>query len=206
MRLDAIDRRLGVPQSEDKEMKIQIRRSIQHVSIVIAILIALPIVKDGKTEFIQKAHAVVADGASRQLNQTAKVAVRSLWAERAWGYCSRFVRQVHEKALPSMVNYMRTNLFGGSAMETARMWRRMGRTRSLAQVQALGGIKGGDVLFQEYGSGGYGHVGMAVEVNGEIMVAENTTRNGNRWDNRTITPLNRFGRITAVGRFNGFNR
>lgn len=156
---------------------------------------------------VERAQAVVAPPAdAKRLDYVAQQAVRAPWAERTPGWCSRFVRQIHEISFPAKAAWLRANLFGAHAMATARLWRNMGYSKTLAQVNSLGGLRAGDVLFQEYGSGGYGHVGIVVNVLGKLYVSENTTRNGNRWDGRAVTPLSRFGGISSVGRLGGFGR
>jgi tape measure domain-containing protein len=116
------------------------------------------------------------------------------WAESATDSCSKWVRQVFAKSFGSKTG----NVFGSSATQTEQLWKRAGLTRSLAQVGGPKGLRPGDVLFQKKN-----HVGIYV---GNGLVAENTTRYGkNVRDARALTPLSKFGRISSVGRADGFS-
>lgn len=132
--------------------------------------------------------------------------VSANWSEHRPYYCSRWARQVVQQAIPQSAALVRAQLFGATAIETASKWRRSGLVRSYAFIQANGGLRAGDLLFQEMGSGGYGHMGVVVNTRTGLQVAENTTRYGRRYDYRAFTPISRFGTITGVGRISGFYR
>lgn len=143
-------------------------------------------------------------GGDTTIATTARDALNASWSEQAAGFCSRFVRQVFEKSIGSKTN----GLFGASAIESENLWKNAGLTRSVGQIKAQGGLKPGDVLFQGFGSKNakgkaMGHIGIVTvdPRTGKLAVAENTTRYGESNDNRHLTPLERFGRVTSVGRY-----
>lgn len=124
------------------------------------------------------------------------------WTETRANYCSRFVRQIMQRAFPRQAAYIDNALFGASSYESESMWLREGRARSYAWVSKNGGLKNGDVVFQKWSA--WGHVGIIVVKNGKYYVAENTIRYGYRYDHRALTPLKTFGAIRTVGRYAGF--
>lgn len=136
----------------------------------------------------------------KSLNNSALSGLRANWTTKQRYYCSKWVRQVVEHALPQQAIELRNRLFGYSANDTARKWRNYGLVSSLAHIMARGGLRAGDVVFQEFGSGGYGHVGIVVQHSGRLMIAENSLRSRNPYDARVLTPIANFGRITGVGR------
>lgn len=131
------------------------------------------------------------------VNQTALQGLKASWSETRPNYCSRWVRQVFMHSFPEKAVWIQSNLFGLDAIKTAKMWRDKGLAKDFNKS---GPLAAGDVVFQEFGSGGYGHVGIVVLSNGKLMVAENSTRN-TATDARGICTLETFGRITAVGRW-----
>lgn len=139
-------------------------------------------------------------GGDKNVAKSALEALNATWSEQVPGYCSRFVRQIFEKAVgPSTAG-----LFGASAVESEKLWKQAGLTRTMEQINKSGGLRPGDVLFQGVGSGGFGHVGVVTQdpTSGKLMVAENSTRNGaNVKDGRGLVSLQTFGRITSVGRY-----
>lgn len=129
-------------------------------------------------------------------SKIAKAAIDGLtagWAESLPGYCSRFVRQVFSRALGPAT----AKLFGSSAIQTEQNFRRAGLAKSLAEMGGAAALRAGDVLFQGFGSGGYGHTGIYV---GNGMVAQNTTAAGG---GKKLLSLASFGTITSVGRIPG---
>lgn len=147
---------------------------------------------------------------SNTASHYALVGVTSNWTETQSLYCSRFVRQVFQKAFPKNAYELDMKYFGASAYETEAMWKAQGRLRSYAYVAARGGLRAGDVVFQDWSA--YGHVGVVVSVDGKLMVAENTVRYGyylsngsKRTDFRALTTLAKFGRVKSVGRISGFS-
>lgn len=127
---------------------------------------------------------------SNTIVKTGMNALTSAWAESAPGFCSRFVRQVFDKAFGGRFQ----RLFGASAIETEKLWQQAGLTKSLQQLGGMQGLKAGDVLFQGFGSGGYGHTGIYA---GNGMVMENSTRGAG---GKMMTPIANWGAITSVGR------
>lgn len=123
-------------------------------------------------------------------------------------YCSRFVRQVTERALGKEAA---SGLFGGSAIETGNLWKKRGLTRSLSEVNKMGGLREGDVLFQMSGSEGAGHTGVVIrdKKTGRLQVAENTTKSGKGvralQGSKKISELSAWGKIDLVGRMDGWN-
>lgn len=134
-----------------------------------------------------------------RFNSFVQNALHSSWTESRRGFCSRFVRQVIEKFVPAIVS-RRASLFGGSAIQTARLWRKANLVMSVAETKKTGGFKVGDVVFREYGSGGYGHVGIVFHNGKQLVIAENTTSSRSR-DGRLESSFTSFGAITGVGRF-----
>lgn len=120
--------------------------------------------------------------------QTARLAVGADWATDVAGWCARFVRQALQKAGVS------GDLFGGSAIETAQKFRAAGLSHSLSEVGGVAGLREGDVLFQEYGSKGFGHTGVYV---GNGQVAENTWAGEG---GKRIVNVANWGQISSVGR------
>lgn len=123
----------------------------------------------------------------------ARAAVQGLtagWAESMPGFCSRFTRQVFQKALGPQT----AKLFGTSAKETEKIWKAQGLTKTLAEIGGKAALKAGDVLFQGFGSGGYGHVATYLG-NGKITHNSTMGKGG-----KMISDLSAFGSITSVGR------
>ena len=129
-------------------------------------------------------------GAGAKIARAAVQGLTAGWAESIPGYCSRFVRQVFNQVLGPQTQ----KLFGSSAINTEKVWKAQGLTRTLAEIGGKAALKAGDVLFQGFGSGGYGHTGVYV---GNGMVAQNTTAAGG---GKKLLPLSSFGTITSVGR------
>lgn len=141
------------------------------------------------------------DGVNPQTNNIVQSAVSGLsatWTESIAGFCSRWVRQVMGNATGGKTN----RLFGSSAKASEKLWQAAGMSHSLASLGGAKGLKPGDVLFQGFGSGGYGHVGIYL---GNGKVAENSTRYGGKGDARGVTDLASFGTITSVGRYPSIN-
>lgn len=123
----------------------------------------------------------------------ARAAVQGItagWAESMPGYCSRFTRQVFQKALGPQT----AKLFGSSALNTERIWKSQGLTKTLAEIGGKAALKAGDILFQGFGSGGYGHTAMYL---GNGKIAHNSTMGKG---GKMISDLSSFGTITSVGR------
>lgn len=138
------------------------------------------------------------DGVNTNANSVVRSAVGGLtggWTEAIAGFCSRWVRQVMSQATGGKSN----KLFGSTAAISEKIWKSAGLTKTLAELGGTGGLKAGDVLFQGFGSGGAGHVGIYL---GNGKVAENSTRYGSG-DARGVTDLAHFGTITSVGRYPG---
>lgn len=131
---------------------------------------------------VGKSNSVIANAAMQGLTAG--------WAESLPGYCSRFVRQVFARA----VGPATSRLFGSSAIQTERNFKAAGLSKTLNEIGGLAGLKAGDVLFQGFGSGGFGHTGVYV---GNGMVAQNTTAAGG---GKKLLPVSAFGAITSVGR------
>lgn len=137
------------------------------------------------------------------VNKFGLIGLRANWAESRPNYCSRFVRQVFQRAFPQISKSLDDKYFGGSAYETESMWARQGKLKSYSRVVQNGGLKEGDVVFQDYPV--YGHIGILVVKSGKFFVSENTVRYGmGVRDHRALTPLQRFGKIRSIGRFSGF--
>lgn len=144
------------------------------------------------------------------INHYAKVGINANWTETQPYYCSRFVRQVFQRAFPKNAQMLGSNYFGGTAYETERKWAKQNRLRSYNYVMGRDQLREGDVVFQDYPV--YGHVGVVVKVDGQLMIAENTVRYGAytaggspRWDYRFFTTLKKFGKIRTIGRIGGFS-
>lgn len=136
---------------------------------------------------------------SAELNSLAIAAVSEPWAEQQPRYCSRFVRQIFEKYFKFKGQLINIRLFGNTALETESLWQKAGAIYSLKDITSLGGLRPGDILFQDYED--QGHVGVVVSIENQLYVAENTVRFGyERSDFRSITALQTFGRIRSVGR------
>lgn len=141
-------------------------------------------------------------------NHYAKVGLTADWAATEPNLCSMFVRQVFQKAFPKNALLLRNQYFGGSAKISEEMWAKQGKLKSYSWIRDRGGLKIGDVVFQDYLN--LGHVGVVVDYKGEMMIAENTVRYGyyignlRRTDFRALTTLARFGRVKSVGRITGF--
>lgn len=134
-----------------------------------------------------------------KLNRSSLVAVRAPWSETRPFFCSRFVRQVFQYTFKSHAKYIDDKLFGYSAYDTERLWRKAGQLFSLDAIEKSGGLVEGDVVFQNYPV--WGHVGIVVKKNGTFLIAENTVRYGFKVrDHRALTPLSKFGKIRSVGR------
>ncbi len=147
----------------------------------------------GATNTAATAARFTMSGGSDTGAQLARAAVQGLtagWAESIPGYCSRFVRQVFGKVLGPQT----AKLFSSSALNTEKVWKAQGLTKTLAEIGGKAALQAGDVLFQGFGSGGFGHTGMYV---GNGMVAQNTTAAGG---GKRLLPLSAFGAITSVGR------
>lgn len=114
--------------------------------------------------------------------------LKASWAENTPGFCSRWVRQVTERTF-GYADHGLDKYFGADAMETGKKMRAQGKVPSYTRLVA------GDILLQEEGSNGNGHVGIYI---GDDKVAENSNRR--RPDGRGICSLKEFGKITGVVR------
>ena len=120
----------------------------------------------------------------------ARDGVKASWSENISGYSSKWVRQVAEHTY-GYTDYGLFNYFGSTAIETGR------KLRSLSLVlPGTTQLLPGDILLQEEGSAGDGHIAIYL---GGNQVAENSLRNKGP-DGRGITTLELFGKITGVAR------
>lgn len=144
--------------------------------------------------------------AQKIINQTALNGVRANYTESEPGFCTRFVREVLQKAFPKQ-SHMIDVLFDSTPQSTAANFNRYGLLRSYSAVAKKGGLKVGDVVFQ---MGGAGHTAIVVQTAKGLMIAENSWRYcenkkcNNVRDARYITSFKTFGRIDSVGRLTGF--
>lgn len=133
------------------------------------------------------------------LNKVGLSAISAKWSEREPFFCSRFAKQIFQNTFKDHARYIGEKLFGFSAYDTERLWKKEGFLLSLKAAKEKGGLSEGDVLFQDYPV--WGHVGVLIKKNNEFFVAENTVRYGFRMkDYRALTPLSKFGKIRSVGR------
>lgn len=140
----------------------------------------------------------------RNLVATAVQAIDADWATDVAGWCSRFLRQVTERALGRADGALRGVLFGEDAIDTARLFRAQNLVQSLSDVGGTAGLRPGDFLFQEQGSRDAtgrerGHAGMYI---GNGLVSHNSTINGG---GKQISTVEQFGVITGVGRIPGLS-
>lgn len=139
--------------------------------------------------------AGVGSDIGNRLAQTGVEGLGANWGEKIAGYCSKFVRQVTEKALNVSDGALSGKLFGATAIESGNLWKKRGLTLTPDQVKASGGYQAGDVLFQMSGSGGAGHTGI-VSADGKYVIENSTRGKGGK----QYTPIEKFGRVDQVGR------
>ncbi len=130
---------------------------------------------------------------------TATTALSASWAEEAAGWCSRFVKQIMVKAEGQAA----AALFGGTSKDTEGRWGKKGWSKTLSEVGGKSGLRPGDVVFADWvdpkDGVNKGHEGV-LDANGNVV--ENSYRGKG---GKQVTPLARWGQITHVGRWGGFD-
>ena len=126
----------------------------------------------------------------REIARVSILALRSPHFESKPLLCSRFIRQVCERAAGRRLK----RLFGLSARATLRAMRKAKMT-FVPNKETV--YEPGDLLFKW--GGAFGHVGV---VTLEGMIAHNTTGRGIRFaGNKTLSTFSQFGQIDEVARF-----
>lgn len=115
-----------------------------------------------------------------QIAAKAREGITANWATDLLGYCSRWARQVAQRA------GVTGNFWGDDAMGTAAKMRAAHIVHN-----NVNDIQPGDFLLQEFGSNGNGHIGIYL---GNGQVAENG------YNGKRVISLQQFGGITGVGR------
>ena len=112
--------------------------------------------------------------------------------------CQMFVRECLEAAHGEAVS---ERVRAGTAKNAALLWKNLGWGFNASELKKQGGLQEGDCLYKTQGSGGFGHVGIAVRQNNKWLVAENSsTALGRVRGALGFRTLAQFGNFQVVGR------
>jgi hypothetical protein len=153
------------------------------LATALATISLLDVSKNGVEAPSANAQSMAVRAVRADISETALRGLTAGWTEDQPLYCSRFVRQIFENVFSEDAYEIRGLYFGMTANDTEYRWKHQGKLRSYSTVIENGGLRQGDVVFQSWGEPG--HVGIVVNKNGVLMIAENTVRYGYSIDHRT---------------------
>lgn len=141
---------------------------------------------------------ITATGSAKSVVDASKDGLTANWNKAVGkGLCSSWTRQTYEHAYGLSPGSLSGSLFSKEdAIGTGRLMRSKMNVQSYAAAGGPAGLRPGDILLVESGSGGSGHIGI---YGGDGFVYENSWRNGSPpW--RIKTPISRWDKPSGVVR------